>query len=77
MSMHESLMLAPVAPMGASRASAYGLFTGIYGLSWFLGSALIGILYDVSVNVTAAVCLAHLSERSATHARTTATATSV
>ena len=59
MGVHESIMPAAVAPMVSSsrRASAYGLFTGVYGLSWFLGSALIGILYDVSVNVTAVVCL--------------------
>ncbi len=56
---HESLMPAAVAPMVSQerRASAYGLFTGIYGLSWFLGSAVIGILYDISVNATAALCM--------------------
>ena len=31
------------------RPSAYGLFTGVYGLSWFLGSVVMGILYDHSV----------------------------
>lgn len=60
MGVHESIMPAAVAPMVSreGRASAYGLFTGIYGLAWFLGSALIGVLYDRSVNVTAVVCLA-------------------
>ena len=59
MGVHESIVPAAVAPMVSSdrRASAYGLFTGFYGLFWFLGSALIGILYDISVNATAAVCL--------------------
>jgi predicted MFS family arabinose efflux permease len=32
------------------RAGAYGLFDGAYGVTWFLGSALIGFLYDRSVN---------------------------
>jgi hypothetical protein len=30
------------------RSSAYGLFTGVYGIAWFLGSVAIGALYDVS-----------------------------
>jgi predicted MFS family arabinose efflux permease len=58
MGVHESIMPAAVAPMVSTdrRASAYGLFTGIYGVAWFLGSALIGILYDISINATAALC---------------------
>ena len=28
------------------RASAFGLFTAGYGTFWFLGSAVIGILYE-------------------------------
>jgi MFS family permease len=31
------------------RATAYGLFNAGYGLAWFLGSALLGYLYDVSL----------------------------
>jgi len=60
MGVHESIMPAAVAPMvsGDRRASAYGLFTGFYGLFWFLGSTVIGILYDVSVNATAVLCMA-------------------
>lgn len=59
MGVHESIMPAAVAPMVSAdrRASAYGLFTGIYGLFWFLGSALIGFLYDISVNITSAVSM--------------------
>jgi len=30
------------------RGTAYGLFNGIYGLAWFLGSAAMGALYDLS-----------------------------
>jgi len=57
---HESIVPAAVAPMvpPERRASAYGLFTAGYGLFWFLGSAAIGILYDVSIPVTIAFCVA-------------------
>lgn len=46
----ESLMRAIVAHMAPKnkRASAYGIFNGVYGLCWFLGSFLMGVLYDVS-----------------------------
>jgi len=59
MGAHESIMPAAVAPMvpGQRRASAYGLFTAGYGIAWFLGSALIGILYDISVRLTVTVCV--------------------
>jgi MFS family permease len=48
---HESIIPAAVALMvpARRRPSAYGLFTAAYGLFWFLGSALIGVLYDVSI----------------------------
>jgi len=51
MGVHESIVPAAVAPMvpPERRASAYGLFTASYGISWFLGSAAMGILYDRSV----------------------------
>jgi predicted MFS family arabinose efflux permease len=51
MGVHESIVPAAVAPMVPSgrRASAYGLFTAGYGVFWFLGSVLIGVLYDVSM----------------------------
>jgi predicted MFS family arabinose efflux permease len=59
MGVHESIMPAAVAPMvsGERRASAYGLFTGLYGLAWFLGSVAIGILYDINVAATATLCM--------------------
>jgi len=31
------------------RGSAYGFFNAGYGLAWFAGSALLGVLYDVSL----------------------------
>lgn len=53
MGVQESIIPAAVAQMvpAARRASAYGLFTAGYGIFWFLGSALIGILYSVSLPV--------------------------
>lgn len=52
MGVHESIMAAAVAEMVPSqrRASAYGLFTGGYGVFWFLGSVAMGALYDVSLH---------------------------
>jgi MFS family permease len=49
MGVHESIIPAAVATMVPQqlRASAYGIFTAGYGVFWFLGSVVIGILYDV------------------------------
>ncbi len=51
MGVHESIIPAAVAPMVSPerRASAYGLFTAGYGIFWFLGSAIIGFLYGISM----------------------------
>jgi MFS family permease len=51
MGVHESIMAAAVAGMvpGGRIASAYGLFNLGYGLAWFGGSAVMGVLYDRSV----------------------------
>ncbi|HVN09780.1 MAG TPA: MFS transporter [Patescibacteria group bacterium] len=59
MGVHESIVPAAVAPMvrPERRASAYGLFTAGYGVAWFLGSALIGFLYDLSLSVTVVSCI--------------------
>lgn len=53
MGVHESIMAAAVATMvpAQRRGSAYGVFNTGYGLSWFVGSALMGILYDTSLPV--------------------------
>jgi predicted MFS family arabinose efflux permease len=32
-----------------SRARAYGIFSAVFGIAWFLGSALLGALYDISI----------------------------
>jgi predicted MFS family arabinose efflux permease len=59
MGVHESIIPAAVAPMVAPqrRASAFGAFTAGYGIFWFLGSATIGILYDLSVPAVVAFCI--------------------
>ena len=51
MGVQESIIPAAVAPMVSPdrRASAYGLFTGVYGTAWMLGSIVIGALFDVSL----------------------------
>jgi len=48
---HESIMAAAVASMipAERRGAAYGIFNTGYGVFWFLGSAVMGILYDVSL----------------------------
>ncbi|WP_419420428.1 MFS transporter [Legionella sp. D16C41] len=53
---HESLMRAIVANMvpKEKRGSAYGIFNTGFGLFWFLGSFLMGILYDLSIPVLVA-----------------------
>jgi hypothetical protein len=47
----ESLIPAAVATMvpRARRTSAYGIFTAGYGISLFLGSVAIGVLYAISL----------------------------
>lgn len=51
MGVHESIVPAAVAPMVPPhrRASAYGVFTGVYGVAWFLGSLAMGGLFGVSL----------------------------
>jgi MFS family permease len=48
---HETIMRAAVADLTAisRRGSAYGIFNTIYGLSWMLGGAFMGMLYEHSV----------------------------
>jgi MFS family permease len=56
---HESVMNAGVAtlvPLHA-RARAFGLFTAIFGIAWFAGSALLGALYDTSLPALVAVAV--------------------
>lgn len=52
----ESIIPAAVGRMVAAdrRASAYGVFTGGYGIAWFAGSTLIGLLFGVSLPLVVA-----------------------
>ena len=51
MGAQESIMRAAIAEMVPAnrRGSAYGLFNTGFGVFWFLGSALMGILYSISL----------------------------
>jgi predicted MFS family arabinose efflux permease len=51
MGVHESIIPAAVATMVPQqrRPSAYGTFTAGYGIFWFVGSVIIGKLYEVSL----------------------------
>lgn len=52
MGAQESIMRAAIADLVPSNrlGFAFGLFNTAYGLLWFVGSALMGVLYDISVN---------------------------
>jgi MFS family permease len=51
MGAHESIMKAVIANMVPAnrRGSAYGIFNMMYGISWFIGSALMGVFYDTTI----------------------------
>ncbi|HOU53614.1 MAG TPA: MFS transporter [Myxococcota bacterium] len=51
MGAQESILRAAVADFAPAdrRGTAYGLFNAAYGLAWFLGSALMGWFYDLSL----------------------------
>ncbi|GAB6156323.1 MFS transporter [Desulfosporosinus burensis] len=52
MAMHESIMRAGIADLipKDGRGRAYGVFNTIYGISWLIGSALMGYLYESSIS---------------------------
>lgn len=51
MGAQESIMRAAIGDMASAerRSLAYGIFNTTYGIFWFLGSLLIGVLYDISI----------------------------
>lgn len=51
MGAQESVMRAVIGSMAPRdrRGTAFGLFHTIFGVAWFIGSALLGIIYDHSV----------------------------
>ncbi len=60
MGAQESILKAAVSSMipKRSRAAGYGVFELAFGLCWFLGSWLLGALYDVSIPALIAVSMA-------------------
>jgi len=60
MGVHESIIPAAVATMVPPhrRPSAYGVFTAAYGVFWFLGSLIMGLLYGISILAVIAFCMA-------------------
>lgn len=60
MGAQESVVRAAIAQMVPSdrRATAYGLFHTSFGVFWFLGSAAMGFLYDVSVGAVVGLSMA-------------------
>ena len=60
MGAQESILKAAVTTMvpKSSRATGYGIFECSFGIFWFLGSWILGVLYDVSVPVMVVVSVA-------------------
>ncbi len=60
MGAQESILKAAVTAMVPknSRATGYGVFEFFFGLFWFLGSWLLGVLYDISIPAMILVSLA-------------------
>lgn len=60
MGAQESILKAAVTTMvpKTSRATGYGIFECSFGIFWFLGSWLLGILYDISIPAMIAVSVA-------------------
>jgi MFS family permease len=65
MGAQESIMKASVAKLVSkeSRATAYGFFNAVFGIAWFVGSAVLGILY--AVNVKTLILTSTIAELSA------------
>ena len=56
----ESVMRATVSQLAPQhrRATAFGIFNAVYGVAWFAGSVLLGVLYDLSIVTVAMVSMA-------------------
>ena len=55
-----SVMTAGVAHLvpKEARARAYGIFSAVFGIAWFVGSSALGALYDISLPALVAVAVA-------------------
>lgn len=53
MGAQESIMKAAVAKLVAreKRATAYGFFNAVFGVAWFVGSAVLGVLYTINLTI--------------------------
>lgn len=62
MGAQESVLKAVLASLVSKdkRATAYGIFYAVFGGAWFIGSLVVGALYEV--NVTALVLFTSLSQ---------------
>lgn len=62
MGAQESIMRAAIAIMVSAdkRGTAYGIFNTGYGVFWFIGSALMGMYYDLSI--TALIAFSMLAQ---------------
>ena len=41
-----------------ARANAFGIFSAVFGIAWFAGSALLGAMYDISFTLLVGVSVA-------------------
>ena len=41
-----------------ARARAYGIFSAVFGIAWFVGSSALGVLYDISLPALVVVAVA-------------------
>jgi MFS family permease len=59
MGAQESIVRAAVAQLAPAerRATAYGIFNAIFGIAWFAGSVLLGVLYDQSIPALVAIAV--------------------
>jgi MFS family permease len=61
MGIHETIMKSAIADLTPlkKRGTGYGIFNTGYGLAMFIGSSLMGLLYDISIPllITASVIL--------------------
>ncbi|MDD2653896.1 MAG: MFS transporter, partial [Candidatus Omnitrophica bacterium] len=59
MGMQETIMRAAIADMVSieTRGMAYGIFNTAYGLSWFVGSSIMGFIYNVSIQYLISFCV--------------------